>query len=496
MAPLLGQSRWAYRLWLAQGGEGEARKLASVVAGIDLVALVQAGKGQEETLVSLAAEGIPGRLVTTGTAPGREYVWGGRDANIWVMPMAAGDILAAGAGALYRAEALGAGANTFCIYGDDDLIGAQGDRTKPHFKPDWNEELFRHFDYVTESAILSPALSDMDDLPAKDWAAVLATRVIKRSADQNGAPVHLRSILHHRRARPAPILLGMPEDGHAPLPRVSVIVPTRNGLALLRTCLEGLARTIYPGPLEVIVIDNGSDQPDTQEFLAKIDPTFARVICHPGPFNFAAMNNRAVAETTGDLICFLNNDIEIRQPEWLAILARHALRDDVGAVGARLLYPDGRIQHAGVVLGVGGGAAHAHRLLRPEDEGYFHRHALPQFVSAVTAACLVVQRGKFLAVGGFDAAYFAVAFNDVDLCLKLNAKGWQALYEPRATLIHHESASRGTDRDPAGAARLAGELAALQKRWGTTGAATQKHAVDPFHHPSLSPFSERFVVRL
>jgi len=500
MAPLVGQSRWAYRLWLAQGGDSEAVGLPKADADILLIALVEAGEAQEETLARLAAEGIPARLVAAGTAPNGHDILQERDAKAWVLPIAAGDILAAGAGAVYRAAVQAAGADICSFYADDDLIDARGQRAKPHFKPDWNAELYRHFDYVARSAILAAALSDLDNLPAKNWAAVLTARVIERGVGTSSPPVHLRRILHHRRTRPAPRLPIVIEEGRGDLPSISIIVPTRNGLALLRTCLDGLARTTYPGPREIVVIDNGSDDPATQEFLAKIDPGFARVIPHPGPFNFAAMNNRAVAETTGDLICFLNNDIEIRDSGWLPVLARHALREDVGAVGARLLYPDGRIQHAGVVLGVGGGAAHAHRLLQPDDEGYFHRHSLPQFVSAVTAACLVVERRKFLAVGGFDAANFAVAFNDVDLCLKLNARGWQALYEPRATLIHHESASRGTDRDYAGAARLAGELAALKQRWGTAvsegNILKRAKAVDPFHHPSLSPFSERFVVSI
>jgi GT2 family glycosyltransferase len=212
------------------------------------------------------------------------------------------------------------------------------------------------------------------------------------------------------------------------------------------------------------------------------------VLRHPGPFNYSAINNRAVAEASGELICLLNNDIEMLAPDWLGIMAMQALRDDVGAVGAQLLYPDGRIQHAGVVIGVGQAAGHAHRFLRPQDEGYFHRHALPQFVTAVTAACLVVQRERFLAIGGLDEAAFPVAFNDVDLCLKLNKRGWQSLYEPRAILVHHESISRGFDRDPVGAARFRAELAALQQRWRTD------RIVDPFHHPHLSRVSEQFAL--
>ena len=159
-----------------------------------------------------------------------------------------------------------------------------------------------------------------------------------------------------------------------------------------------------------------------------------------------------------------------------------------GGVGARLLYPDGTIQHAGVFTGIGGGAGHAHRFLRADETGYFNRARLPQRVSAVTGACLVVAREKFLSVGGFDEDHFPVAFNDVDLCLKLNSRGWQSFYEPRATLIHHESKSRGKDRSRMDRARFAGELAALKQVWNTD------KLRDPFHHPNLSPFSEQFLI--
>ena len=211
---------------------------------------------------------------------------------------------------------------------------------------------------------------------------------------------------------------------------------------------------------------------------------------HSGAFNYSAINNHAAAQAQGSLLCQLNNDIEMTDPRWLATLATQALRPEVGAVGARLLYPDGRIQHAGVVIGVGNAAGHAHRFLRPEEEGYFNRHNLPQFTMAVTAACLVVERDKFMAVGGLNEQDFAVAFNDVDFCLRLNQRGWQSLYEPRATLIHHESVSRGLDRDPVGAARFAGELAALKRLWKTD------EIYDPYHHPELSRASEQFAVAL
>jgi GT2 family glycosyltransferase len=270
---------------------------------------------------------------------------------------------------------------------------------------------------------------------------------------------------------------------------VSVIIPTRNRLDLLSTCIAGLASADY-SDLEVIVVDNDSEDPATLDFLETLQERGMRVLRHAGPFNYSAINNRAVAEATGDLVCLLNNDVAMLSPDWLTIMATQALRDDVGAVGAQLLYPDGRIQHAGVVIGVGNAAGHAHRFLRPDDAGYFRRHALPQFVSAVTAACLVVRRDRFLAVGALDETRFPVAFNDVDLCLRLNERGWQSFYEPRAVLVHHESVSRGFDRDPVRAARFAGELAALQERWRTNS------IVDPFHHPMLSRASEQFVIGL
>jgi GT2 family glycosyltransferase len=391
--------------------------------------------------------------------------------------------LAKGAGSAYRAAVADTAARI--VYSDDDLISASGRRTVPHFKPTWNGELFSHFDYLSGACVLRTSREDLETLVGIDgWAQGLAQRVAGQ-----GVPLHLSRMLHHRRARPSPRLPATPDRPMQQLPLVTVIVPTRNHVGLLDICLKGVAATNYPD-IEVIIVDNDSDDPDTLAYLNGLDANHCRVLHHPGPFNFSAINNRAVGEAEGRLLCLLNNDIEVIEPNWLTTMVAQAQRDNVGAVGAQLLYPDGRIQHAGVVIGVGGGAAHAHRLLYPDEEGYFYRHALPQFVSAVTAACLVVTRERFLAVGGLDERNFAVAFNDVDLCMKLNQKGWQSFYEPRATLIHHESVSRGHDRDREGAARFACELAALKALWDTA------EGVDPFHNPNLSRFSERFVVGL
>jgi GT2 family glycosyltransferase len=314
--------------------------------------------------------------------------------------------------------------------------------------------------------------------------------LVRRALDRSPAPLHLPFILHHRRTRPEPAL---PANELPPTagtqPRVSVIVPTRNRADLLRNCLEGLGRTDYRD-LEIIIVDNDSDDPESLAYLDQLRTHGITVLRIEGEFNYSALNNAAVEAAQGEFLCFLNNDIEIVEPSWLQWLVSHGARPDIGAVGARLLYPDGTLQHAGVFIGIGGGAAHAHRFLNADERGYFDRSRLPQRVSAVTGACLVVSRDKFLAVGGFDETNFRVAFNDIDLCLKLDERGWQSFYEPRATLIHHESKSRGSDKEKANRARFADELSALKRIWHTD------ERRDPFHHPQLSPFCEQFVISI
>ncbi len=499
LAPLLGRSRWAYALWLSQQETCPDYRANHTENGPSIVALVPLGSGIELTLASLASENIEVRKVDRVQGSVFKELSAALS-GLWVLPLASGDVLAPGAGALYRKAAASASDDTQVIYADDDIIDERMRRSSPHLKPDWNSELFKHFDYLTGSALIRAHQKDMGDLPETGWAQELVSRTVRRSEGAKRPVMHLHEILHHRRSRFSPVIpppQSLASQFGQCQPSVSVIVPTRNRLDLLRNCLEGLARTEYAGPLEILVVDNGSDDSDTLNYLSGLEPVFAKVLRDDGPFNFAALNNRAAEEATGDLLCFLNNDIEIIDPAWLTMMAGQAQRENIGAVGARLLYPDGRIQHAGVVLGVGGGAAHAHRLLDPSEAGYFSRHSVPQFVSAVTAACLVVQRRKFLAIGGFDAENFAVSFNDVDLCMRLGTEGWHSLYEARATLVHHESVSRGLDRDPVGAARLSREVAVLQERWGPFNLETDKpRVIDPFHHPRLSRFSEQFVLEL
>ncbi|MAQ66605.1 MAG: glycosyl transferase [Sphingomonadaceae bacterium] len=499
LAPLLGQSRWAYRLWIMRQGNLPAASVKSTFKDIKIVGLVQTGRDVERTLTSLASEKLTA-IIIDGSPKHVLQELREADRDTWLLPMLSGDLLAIGAGDLYRSAAARASEETQAIYADDDLIDAKMRRRHPHLKPDWNSELFKHFDYVTGAALLRIPEGSFDELTSHNWAQDLTMRATRQSKTVGAPVIHLPRILHHRRSRFAPnVPPSKPAslEANGDIPTISVIIPTRNRHDLLRVCLYGLASTNYPSPVEILVIDNGSDDPDTLEYLDALNPQFVRVLRDDGPFNFAAINNRAVEHANGELLCFLNNDIEITDPDWLLTMAAQACRTEIGAVGAQLLYPDGRLQHGGVVLGVGGGASHAHRLLVPTETGYFNRHSMPQFVSAVTAACLVVQKRKFMAIEGFDAEKFAVSFNDVDLCLRLDALGWRTLYEPRAKLVHHESISRGLDRDPTGAARLARETEALHERWGPFKLEAGKcERVDPFHHPLLSPFSEQFVLEV
>jgi O-antigen biosynthesis protein len=491
-ARLLGQTSLGYE-WHTQVLGSPS--LPSPPGHPPIVALV-AGEADapdtRHTLASLSAEHLSWHLIGADAAAGLARAAAAIDwtTSPWLMPIQAGDCLAPGAASTYRC-AISKTLEARVIYADDDLVDDFGQRRSPHFKPEWNRELYRYHDYLTGSSILR---IDKGWLEAITGQAGWATALVARALEPEGRATRIAQVLHHRRTRPEPSRFLPPLSIGSPLPRASIIVPTRNRVDLLSTCIAGIECTAYPD-MEVIVVDNDSDDPRTLEYLSALSTRSrsglrVRVVAHPGPFNYSTINNRAVLEASGEFICLLNNDIEMLAPDWLAIMVTQGLREDVGAVGAQLLYPDGRLQHAGVVIGVGNAAGHAHRFLRPEEEGYFRRHALPQFVTAVTAACLVVRRDRFLAIGGLDERAFPVAFNDVDLCLRLNARGWQSFYEPRAVLVHHESVSRGFDRDPVGAARFAGELAALQNRWGTM------EVFDPYHHPRLSRASEQFALAL
>jgi GT2 family glycosyltransferase len=269
--------------------------------------------------------------------------------------------------------------------------------------------------------------------------------------------------------------------------RVSVVIPTRNRHELLAACLESIAPALRRQDSEVIVIDNESSNPDTLAYLSSIDGREATVLRIPGDFNFARLNNAAATAASGEYLCLLNNDVEARDNGWLAEMLGRMSDDDVGAVGALLLWPSGVVQHGGVVLGPNFAAAHAFNDRMDGDAGYGDLLRAAHECSAVTAACLLTRRRDFIDLGGMDEFRFPVNFNDVDYCLKLRAAGKRIVFTPHAKLLHRESASRGKDKDTDRKARFERELHNLRARWADVLAA------DPFYNPVLSldpiPFS-------
>jgi GT2 family glycosyltransferase len=400
------------------------------------------------------------------------------------------------------------------LYGDQDERSRVGSRRNPWLKPDWDPEMFLAQDYISAACaipiVAARQIFDTFNL-ISDTAAVYGlllqmsgepkctfrhvTRVTVSTprghwrANANERLGLLRQFLEKRAV--ATILAGpfgtasirwpLPVDA----PLVSIIVPTRDRLDLLQPCVEGvLERTRYP-EIELIIADNQSAEPETLEFLSHIvaaDPR-ARVISWPYPYNYSAINNFAAAGARGAYLCLLNNDIEIIDEDWLSELMRYAVRPGAGAAGARLLYPDHSVQHAGVVVGLGNAAGHAHRGLGLGQCGYFANAYVAHRASAVTAACLVVRKDLFEQVSGLDENDLQIAYNDVDFCLKLRAAGATNYYVPSSILIHHESKSRGSDMSTEHLDRYLRELGVFQMRW--------KQAMDdPMHHPFLDRSSE------
>jgi len=267
-------------------------------------------------------------------------------------------------------------------------------------------------------------------------------------------------------------------------PKAAIIIPTRNGYHLLRKCIESIkAKTEYKN-YEIIIIDNQSDDELAKEYFKALETEgTARIIPYDAPFNYSAINNMAAQKTIAEILVFMNNDIEIISPGWLGEMAAQALREDIGAVGAKLYYPNDTIQHAGVMTGFGAKidpvAGHLFHTLPRKHPGYFGRLTMVQSLSAVTAALLVMRKAVFEEIGGFDETHLTVAFNDVDLCLRIAEKGYRILWTPYAEAYHHESATRGSDLARDKIERFKKEIAYMRKRWGKT---LDK---DPYYNPNL-----------
>lgn len=406
------------------------------------------------------------------------------------------------------------------IYADEDgLDPTSGRRHSPSLHGDWNAELLRSTNYlegmvVVARAALATAGAFEDDIdPAAAWWSWLLRITEQAATDQI---VHIPHVLCHRTPpwdgpRPAALRAASADEvgavqAHldrcgvaasaraselggvhvryrvpAPPPLVSVIVPTRNGLALLRQCVHSvLERTRYPA-YEIVIVDNGSDEAATLEYLRSLAvQARVRVLRDDRAFNFSALNNAAARGCSGSILALLNNDIEVISPDWLDEMVGLASRPDVGAVGARLWFPDGTLQHAGVVLGLGDVAGHLHRQLPHGAPGYQGRALLTQEFSAVTAACVALRREVYERLGGLDEQHLAVDFNDIDFCLRIRRAGYRVVWTPHAELFHHESASRGKKREPAQQERFEREVAYMHRTWG------RWLDRDPAYNPNLT----------
>lgn len=408
------------------------------------------------------------------------------------------------------------------IYSDEDKIDDRGLRFEPYFKSDWNPDLLLGQNMVSHLGVYRRSLiekagglreglegSQDYDLTLRvaelttpqrihhipwvlyHWRQQGLTQSFSESQMQRCADAARRAVAEHldRTGQAGCEVTNMPSmPGWVrvrrplpdPAPKVSIIVPTRDRAELLAACAEGvLSGTDYPD-LELLIVDNGSVEPETAALFDRLrqDPR-VRILDAPGPFNFSTLNNRAAAEATGEILVLLNNDISMEDTGWLTEMVSHAVRPNVGAVGAKLLYPDRTVQHAGVVVGVAGVAAHWGPGAGEHDPGYFGHLAMTRNVSAVTAACLALRRAVFDQAGGLDEDALKVAFNDVDLCLKIRRLGYDIVWTPHARLIHHESASRGSDLTPQAQDRFNGEIAAMRGRWPETW------GVDPFYGPNF-----------
>lgn len=411
------------------------------------------------------------------------------------------------------------------IYSDEDKIDDKGLRFDPYFKCDWNKDLFysqnmfNHLGVYSASLIRQVGGFRVGFEGSQDYDLIL--RCIE-SIKENQI-CHIPRVLYHWRvhsesvaksvnAKPYAVTaaeralnehfvrrgvastakfekIGYRINYELPTnpPLVTLIIPTRNGLQLIRQCINSVLEKTSYSNYEILIVDNGSDDRKTLDYFEslKSNPR-VRILRDDRPFNYSALNNVAVKAARGELVALINNDIEVISTNWLSEMVSHALREEIGAVGARLWYPNDTLQHGGVVLGIGGVAGHSHKHLGRGHNGYFGRAALTQRFSAVTGACLLIRKDIYEKVGGLNEADLQVAFNDVDFCLRVREAGYHNLWTPYAELYHHESASRGHEDTPEKQARFSLEIAYMQRRWGA------QLLNDPAYSPNLAFDREDF----
>lgn len=414
------------------------------------------------------------------------------------------------------------------LYSDEDKLDENGERCDPFFKPDWSPDLLYSQNYIAHLGVYSRQLVEkvggfrIGFEGSQDYDLVLRCAAAIKDPAQI---VHIPLALYHWRisenstaggheqkhyaseaarkallacfdARGEQVNVSITAPGvyrhrwplPATQPLVSLIIPTRDGHDHLKTCIESiLQKTTYPH-YEILLVDNQTTCEKTLGLMAKLPELSqgkVRVLPYDRPFNYSAINNHAAAQARGALIGLINNDIEVINGDWLSEMVSHAIRPDIGCVGAKLYYPDGTLQHCGVVLGIGGVAGHSHKYFPGSASGYFSRLRTIHNVSAVTGAALLIRKSSFDCVGGLDEA-LEIAFNDVDFCLRIARLGLRNLWTPFAELYHHESKTRGIENTPEKRARFAREVQFMNERWGST------LAIDPYYSPNLTLNDENY----
>lgn len=445
--------------------------------------------------------------------------------DCWTLLLCEGDVLTNDA-LLLLVQAIAGKDNDQALvaYFEHDEIHSDGQPANPNFKPDFNPELLLSYPYMGRALVVrtdwaKPLLEQAGDV----FDLVCAYRLMLKALRDAGPTgfVHVPAVLAHLTSEVPAAFVQTSEtwqelaqvlqthleltapgahlrEGPGPgtfhvayplerTPLVSIVIPTRDQLPFLSRCIDSLfSNTDYPA-FEILIVDNDSQAPEAREFLAglvALGTDQIRVLSAPGPFNFSRMNNLAVAQARGELILLLNNDTAALQADWLGHMVRHALRDDVGIVGARLLYPDGKVQHAGVIMGLRGPAEHPCLGLENTEPGYLFRAQVTQNFSAVTAACLLVSKAVYEEVGGLDETTFGVSYNDIDFCLRVGQTGRRIVWTPLATLLHEGSASQKAGIENKSQAqkvqRFTQEQQAMYLRWPAV------IANDPAYNPNLS----------
>ena len=414
------------------------------------------------------------------------------------------------------------------FYSDEDKLGEDGKLFEPHFKPGYGPDSLLSRNYLSHFGVYRRSVVEAAGRMRKQFDGSQDYDLALRVMEQTQRIHHIPDVLYHWRShdestakRPeskaytveaarAAIAESLDRRGEpgtvTAVPgvpgtyivryqirsggRVTIVIPTRDHAEDLERCLSSIFANPSRVDFEVFIVDNGSTEPSAFRTFAKWRARDPRITVerYDVPFNFSAINNFAVAKTSGTYLLFLNNDTEAITPDWLEAMVEQAQRPSIGAVGARLLYEDGTIQHAGVILGIGGVAGHSHKYFPQDSHGYFMMLDAINNYSAVTGACLMVRRSVFEEAGRFDER-LAVAFNDVDLCLRIGALGYRNVALPHVRLYHHESKSRGAETTVARQKRFAAEIALMERRWHT------RTRPDPCYSEHLTLVTEDFAIR-